>query len=479
MQLPSSLLRSLEQVKGFNQTAFEEVHASGEQVVSVRMNPLKLSIVNGEWSIGNGQLAIGDQQNISTSLDVLQQHPSTPLRAVPWSSSGYYLSQRPSFTLDPLLHAGAYYVQEASSMFLEQALKQSIDLAQPLLVLDLCAAPGGKSTLLQSIISNESLLVSNEVIQTRVNILKENIIKWGAGNVVVTNNDPSAFSKLHGLFDVLVIDAPCSGSGLFRRDAEAINEWSEDNVQLCSQRQQRILADAWHCLKEDGVLIYSTCSYSAEEDEEILDWIEERFKVEGLRFKVDEAWNIDEVESTTGAYGYRFWPYKVKGEGFFIAAFRKKETPDALRLKIKNTQLASKQEAAIAANWLKRTQGTTFIKQGQNIAAIPTHWNETIQYLMQELKVRYAGVELGTIAKNDLLPEHALAVSTILKDDVMKVELTLAQSLDYLRKNEINVDSPHKGWALAVYNNLPLGWMKLLGNRINNYYPKEWRILMR
>jgi 16S rRNA C967 or C1407 C5-methylase (RsmB/RsmF family) len=279
MQLPSSLLRSLEQVKGFNQTAFEEVHTSGEQVVSVRMNPLKLSIVNGEWSIGNGQLAIGDQQNISTSLDVLQQHPSTPLRAVPWSSSGYYLSQRPSFTLDPLLHAGAYYVQEASSMFLEQALKQSIDLAQPLLVLDLCAAPGGKSTLLQSIISNESLLVSNEVIQTRVNILKENIIKWGAGNVVVTNNDPSAFSKLHGLFDVLVIDAPCSGSGLFRRDAEAINEWSEDNVQLCSQRQQRILADAWHCLKEDGVLIYSTCSYSAEEDEEILDWIEERFKV--------------------------------------------------------------------------------------------------------------------------------------------------------------------------------------------------------
>jgi 16S rRNA C967 or C1407 C5-methylase (RsmB/RsmF family)/NOL1/NOP2/fmu family ribosome biogenesis protein len=472
MQLPDLLLQSIEHTKGFDKTAFEEVHASGEQVVSVRVNPLKLSMENGEWSIGK-------VQPISTSLDVMPNKPSTAFRAVPWSSTGYYLSQRPSFTLDPLLHAGAYYVQEASSMFLEQALKQTVELSQPLVVLDLCAAPGGKSTLLQSVISKESLLVSNEVIQTRVNILKENIIKWGAGNVVVTNNDPSAFSKLHGLFDVVVIDAPCSGSGLFRRDADAINEWSEANVQLCSQRQQRILADVWNCLKEDGVLIYSTCSYSAEEDEEILDWIEVNCKVESIKLKVEEEWNIDEVQSTAGAYGYRFWPYKVKGEGFFIAAFKKKEEPDALRLKIKTTQLASKQEAAIAANWIASGEGLTFIKQGQNIAAIPTQWNETIQYLMQELKVRYAGVELGTIAKNDLLPEHALALSTIINSSVVKVELSKEQALDYLRKNEIVVESTHKGWALATYNGHALGWMKLLGNRINNYYPKEWRILMR
>lgn len=473
MQLPDLLLQSIEHTKGFDKTAFEEVHASGEQVVSIRLNPLKSPMLNGEWSIGYRQEAIGNKQEEIHHSSLITHQP------VPWSLSGYYLSQRPSFTLDPLLHAGAYYVQEASSMFLEQALKQSVELDQPLLVLDLCAAPGGKSTLLQSVISKESLLVSNEVIQTRVNILKENIIKWGAGNVVVTNNDPTAFSKLHGLFDVLVIDAPCSGSGLFRRDAEAIKEWSEDNVQLSSQRQQRILADAWNCLKEDGVLIYSTCSYSSEEDEEILDWVMKEFKVESLKLKVEKEWNIDEVQSTTEAYGYRFWPYKVKGEGFFIAAFKKKESADQLRIKIKTTQLASKHEATIAANWMKNTEGLTFIKQGQNIAAIPTQWNETIQYLMQELKVRYAGVELGTIAKNDLLPEHALAVSTILKVDVVKVELTLEQSLDYLRKNEINIDSPHKGWALAVYNNFPLGWMKLLGNRINNYYPKEWRILMR
>jgi len=472
MNLPASLMNSLSKINSFDRDAFVQVHESGEQVVSVRLNPLKWSMVNGQWAISNVQSIIPNHQTF------IHHSPFTIHSSVPWSSYGYYLNERPSFTLDPLLHAGAYYVQEASSMFLEQAMKQTVDLSQPLLVLDLCAAPGGKSTLLQSIISKESLLVSNEVIQTRVNILKENIIKWGAGNVVVTNNDPGSFSKLHGMFDVVVIDAPCSGSGLFRRDAEAIKEWSVDNVNLCSQRQQRILADAWNCLKEDGVLIYSTCSYSAEEDEEILDWLMKEFRVEGLRLKVEENWTIDEVE-TTGAFGYRFWPYKVKGEGFFIAAFKKKESPDQLRIKLKTTQLASKQETAIAATWINASDGLTFIKQGQNIAAIPTQWNETIQYLMQELKVRYAGVELGTIAKNDLLPEHALALSNIANASIKKVELTKEQALDYLRKNELPIEHEHKGWALASYQQHPLGWMKLLGNRINNYYPKEWRILMR
>lgn len=466
MNLPASLMTSLSKINSFDREAFVQVHESGEQVVSVRMNPLKRSMVNGEWSINNQEPGAN---NSSFTIHA----------PVPWSSNGYYLSERPLFTLDPLLHAGAYYVQEASSMFVEEAMKQTVDLSQPLLVLDLCAAPGGKSTLLQSVISKESLLVSNEVIQSRVNILKENLIKWGADNVVVTNNDPSAFSKLSGLFDVLVIDAPCSGSGLFRRDPEAINEWSEANVELCSQRQQRILADVWPCLKEDGVLIYSTCSYSAEEDEEMLDWLGARFEVEGLRLRVNDEWKIDEVQSKSTAYGYRFWPNKVKGEGFFIAAFRKKETPAPLRIKIKNTQAPVKKDAAIAAQWMQSADHFSFVLQGQVIAAVPTAWHDTIQFLMQELKVRYAGIELGTIAKNDLLPEHALALSTNVNSKVVRVELTKEQALDYLRKNDLQLDHPHKGWALATYNGLGLGWMKLLGNRMNNYYPKEWRILMR
>src|SRR5689334_13722399 len=165
------------------------------------------------------------------------------LEKILWTDFGYYLEQRPSFTFDPLLHGGAYYVQEASSMFLEQALKQTVDLTQPIKVLDLCAAPGGKSTHIQSLLSSESLLVSNEVIKARAGVLKQNIIKWGASNVIVTNNDPQHFNRLEGFFDVMVVDAPCSGSGLFRRDEEAIEEWSLDNVQLCCGRQRRILAD--------------------------------------------------------------------------------------------------------------------------------------------------------------------------------------------------------------------------------------------
>jgi NOL1/NOP2/sun family putative RNA methylase len=454
VQLPSSLIQSLQSIKGFDETAFINIHQSGEQITSIRINPLK-TVTN--FSFSNFHFPFFSK--------------------IPWSSHGYYLEQRPSFTLDPLFHAGTYYVQEASSMFLEQAVKQTTDTSQPLLVLDLCAAPGGKSTLMQSIINKESLLVSNEVIQSRVNILKENLIKWGSSNVLVTNNDPKDFSKLSGLFDVVVIDAPCSGSGLFRRDAAAINEWSEANVQLCSQRQQRIIADAWNCLKEDGVLIYSTCSYSAEEDEEIMDWMISKSKVESIKLKVEDAWNIDEVQSSTGAYGYRFWPHKVKGEGFFIAAFRKKEATDELRMKIKKEVIPSKQDVQVAGKWLASTKDVSFILQGQNIAAVPAVWHHTIQYLMQELKVRYAGVELGTIAKNDLLPEHALALSTIINKEIFSVELNEEQALTYLRKNEMQIESTHKGWALAKYQNMNLGWMKLLGNRINNYYPKEWRIL--
>src|SRR6478736_9538985 len=164
---------------------------------------------------------------------------------IPWTDFGYYLQQRPSFTFDPLFHGGAYYVQEASSMFLEEALKQTVDLSQPLKVLDLAAAPGGKSTHIQSLISKDSLLVSNDVIRSRSKILKDNTIKWGSDNVVVTNNDPKDFARLENYFDVIVVDAPCSGSGLFRRDPEALGEWSENNVRLCSQRQRRILADVW------------------------------------------------------------------------------------------------------------------------------------------------------------------------------------------------------------------------------------------
>src|SRR5690349_20465104 len=304
MPLPVAFLDSLEGVAGFDRQAFEAVHATGETVTSLRINPAKLSAAEA------GRLLF----------------PGLMTGGVPWCEEGYYLKTRPSFTLDPLLHAGAYYVQEASSMFLWNVLEETVGKNHDALkVLDLCAAPGGKSTLLASYFK-DALIVSNEVIKSRAAILVENITKWGSDNVVVTNNDPKDFSSLQNYFDVIVVDAPCSGSGLFRKDPEAIEEWSEENVLLCSQRQQRFVADAFPTLKKDGILIYSTCSYSEEEDEDILDWMMEHFSIDNLQLTVDNEWKIVEVQSEKHkAYGYRFFPHKVKGEGFFIAVFQKKE----------------------------------------------------------------------------------------------------------------------------------------------------------
>ncbi len=311
----------MESVKGFNRKTFDEAHKRDEQLVSVRFNPDK-----------------------TFSVQCLKFKVQS---SVPWCPYGRYLHERPSFTLDPLLHGGAYYVQEASSMFLWYVLEQTIGKnTSGLRVLDLCGAPGGKSTLLASYFK-DALIVSNEVIRSRAAILVENITKWGSDHIVVTNNDPKDFVSLQGYFDVIVVDAPCSGSGLFRKNPDAISEWSEENVLLCSQRQQRILADVYPALKKDGVLIYSTCSYSAEEDEDIVDWMMSEFAVDSLQFAVPGDWGVVEVETKKRkAYCYRFFPDKVKGEGFFIAAFKKNEGDNFF---FQSTQLvgASKQQIII------------------------------------------------------------------------------------------------------------------------------------
>jgi len=375
-------------------------------------------------------------------------------------------------------------VQEASSMFLEEAIKQAVDTTQALKVLDLCAAPGGKSTLLQSIISEESLLVSNEVIKTRVNILAENITKWGAANVIVTNNDPKDFRRLQNYFDVIVVDAPCSGSGLFRKDANAIKEWSENNVTICAQRQQRILADIMPSLKDGGVLIYSTCSYSQQEDEDICSWLLKGFKVKSLKLKVEDSWGI--VESDFGKdnqFDYRFYPYKVKGEGFFIAAFKKEssgifalEKGKNQKSKVKKEKLTQKEIEAVIP-YVDDIDNFFFIKQNEEAIAVPVHVEDDLQLIQSALYIKKAGVRLGTIIRNKLIPAHDLAVSNIINKDLPAIEVDKVTALQYLRKQDIVIETELKGWVLITHLHLPLGWIKIIANRINNYYPKDWRIL--
>jgi len=452
VQLPEKLLGSLEGIEGFDKEAFERVHRGREQVTSIRVNPLKMPVASGEWSVGD-------------------THDSQLTTHVPWSQYGYYLGQRPSFTFDPLFHAGCYYVQEASSMFLEQALKQSVDITRSLKVLDLAAAPGGKSTHIQSLISKDSVLVTNEVIRSRSNILKDNIIKWGCDNVVVTNNDPRDFARLENYFDVIVVDAPCSGSGLFRRDEEAIGEWSENNVQLCSQRQQRIIADVWPALKKEGILIYSTCSYSKDEDENIIKWMDATFNIQYSTLNIQHSWKI--VESSDG---YRFWPDKVKGEGFFIACVKKLngEDEDEVRTR-KKIELLNKKEVEIVKSWVKETDHD-FVKVMGSVYAVPKKLLTGINGLANHLHVIYFGTLIGELVRDKLIPGHALAMSQLIADTIERVELSYDQSIAYLKKKELNID-PGKGWKLVSYKNYPLGWINVLSNRINNYYPKELRIL--
>jgi len=457
--LPEELLSSLNGIKGFEKESFEDIHSSGEQVVSVRVNPQKMSEENGQL--------------------IWNESPEIIPAKIPWSTYGYYLSDRPSFTLDPFFHGGLYYVQEASGMFVEQALKQSVDLSRQLRILDLCAAPGGKSTLIQSLISAESLLVSNEVIKSRVNILQENMIKWGGSNVIVTNNDPKDFSILENYFDVIIIDAPCSGSGLFRRDPKAITAWSKELVNLCSLRQQRILADAWPSLKKDGVLIYSTCSYSKDENEDVVDWILEKFSTESRRLAIDNNWGIVEtISDRHHGYGYRFYPDKLKGEGFYIACLQKKGGGNFLHPKIKEKPIEkpTRNEKELVREYFRADQVMGFNKYNGMIYALNEHFNSDLSLLRNLLYLKKAGVLTGKVVSEEFIPEHELALSTIISPKISFVEADKKTAIRYLRKEDIRIPFSGKGWALVQYKGHNLGWIKILHNRINNYYPKSWKI---
>jgi 16S rRNA C967 or C1407 C5-methylase (RsmB/RsmF family)/NOL1/NOP2/fmu family ribosome biogenesis protein len=397
---------------------------------------------------------------------------------IPWCETGIFLNERPSFTLDPIFHSGAYYVQEASSMFLEQAFRQT-EHSGSRIVLDLCAAPGGKSTHLLSLLDNNDLLITNEVIRSRVSVLNENIRKWGHQNVVICNNDPADFSNLEGLFDIILVDAPCSGEGLFRRDASAIQQWSVDNTNLCATRQRRILADIWPSLKTGGYLIYSTCTFNPEENEENLKWLAKNQDFESIRIPLQENWGIEELE-IEGLFGYRFLPYKVKGEGFFLTLIRRIDGSDSFSVpkKIKSRLEKMAKQFSEVKNWLN-TADSEFFAKNEFLIAFPENKTSLLNALSEQLRIISFGLPVAQFKKNDLLPEHTFALSVDRNPAIFDtVELTLREALLFQKKDEIKINSNSKGWLLVQYHGIPLGFVKNLGNRTNNYFPKEWRIRM-
>jgi 16S rRNA C967 or C1407 C5-methylase (RsmB/RsmF family)/NOL1/NOP2/fmu family ribosome biogenesis protein len=407
-------------------------------------------------------------------------------KPVAWCQDGFYLPKRPIFTLEPAFHAGAYYVQEAASMFVGHVFNLIFPKVDNIRVLDLSAAPGGKSTHLLSLLPENSLLISNEVIKTRVKMLSENIAKWGKSNVIVTNNDPTDFKKLPEYFDLILIDAPCSGEGMFRKDPDTCSQWNQQNVQMCSQRQQRILNDIVSSLKPGGFLVYSTCTFSREENENNIKKLVEDYHFESIPFEGSVDFKISQTLESTGnknIYSYRFYPHKTKGEGFFIACLKAPgEENEKKRRSIKEdkTILIGRGQRKIYEPWLNNSGDFDFINFRNEAYAVPVQFMEDFHVLNKALYIKSAGIKLGKTAGSDLIPDHNLALSLDVNPSLPHMELNKENAVRYLRKDELNIPVPdQKGWALVKFEGLNLGWVKILQNRINNYFPTDLRIRMR
>ena len=383
------------------------------------------------------ELLKGLSEDVPVSIRVnpfkCPEHFSIPLKdeCVPWCQYGYYLKHRPNFTFDPLFHAGLYYVQEASSMFHEHVIQQLIHEIgnDDLRILDLCAAPGGKSIAIRSILPDNCLLYSNEPIRARAQVLMENMLKWGHPNVVVTNNYARDYQRANMRFDIIVADVPCSGEGMFRKDANAIDEWSLQNVEKCWRLQREIITDIWPCLKPGGYLVYSTCTFNAHENEENVNWIAERLGADFVNVHTKEEWNI------TGSLidhhpMYRFIPGKTRGEGLFVAVLKK-------------------------------------------------HEDDTPNVYSREAMLRIMTDEqLVPPNKKKDIPNHSKALSIRLqRNEYPNVDIDYQQAISYLRKEAIVLPSETpRGIVLLTYKKAPIGFAKNIGNRANNLYPMEWRI---
>lgn len=450
--LPESFLKSLAGLPGFDRQSFEQAHEIQEQVTSVRINSAKPFDIHEHAFLNNAQ-------------------------QIPWCKEGSYLNARPIFAADPLWHAGAYYVQDASSMFIQHILNHIVPAPAEKIVLDLCGAPGGKSTLLANYF-RKGLVVANETIKSRNAILVENITKWGSDHVIVTQNDPAHFKALPQFFDVMLIDAPCSGSGLFRKDPDAINEWSEDSVKHCSTRQERIIEDSIVTLKEAGYLIYATCSYSFEEDEKIMDHICSMAGMQNVPIPTPCDWQIIETESPQHkAKGYRFYPDKIKGEGFFVAVFQKiSENNGGYYAADFSWNDISKKEMGVLSGHFELPLNYAFILHQQMIIAIDRLFEIQVKALLKNLYIKKIGLAIGEIKGMDLIPSHALAVSDWSVIPYESIHVDLDTALSYLRRADL-VILGKRGWNTLSYMGIRLGWAKLLPNRLNNYYPNEWRLL--
>lgn len=429
----------------------------------------------GKEVYGRFVQALEEEPVVSIRHNELKRFSAISGEGIPWTQSGCYLSERPVFTADPLFHAGCYYVQEASSMFLEQVVRQYVDT--PVRALDLCAAPGGKSTHLHSLLPAGSMLVSNEPMPLRAQVLAENVIKWGRASAVVTKNEPADFAPFRNFFDFMLVDAPCSGEGMFRKDSFAVEQWSPAIVRQCAKKQREIVADIWESLRPGGIMVYSTCTFNREENEDCVEWIAETLGAEVLQVETTAEWGITGSLTTQGLPVYRFIPGSTKGEGLFMAVLRKEgdaalQQPRLPRLKVADNKLKREVES-----WLKEPVAFDVVMQGDVIVAMLKQHTAAMMALCQKLRVLHCALPLAEVKNGKLLPTHALAMSVELDSSAFRrVEVDREKALSYLHREALSFSDEPVGYLLLTYSGAPLGFVKNIGNRANNLYPAEWRI---
>lgn len=437
MNLPDDFKRSIEnQLGASSELFFEALNAAPQR--SIRLNPHK-------------------KKNISS------------LSTVNWCDLGYYLPHDSLVAFDPLFHAGSYYVQEASSMSLDAVIK-ALPLSDSSHVLDLCASPGGKSTLLSAHFKN-GWVVSNETIFNRVPVLVENVKKWGLGNIQVTHADAERWAQSRIQFDLVMVDAPCSGEGMFRKDANACQLWSIDAVNLCAARQRRILANSWEMVKEDGYLIYSTCTFNFVENENNLAWFLSEFDdAESVELSIEQLKKYETRYQSIPAY--RFYFHNSNGEGFFISVLRKSgNSKPAKQVKSKVKPISIKSE------WIINPESFYKLSFKDKEFLITQNHFELAAWVAESIPVKYAGVEPGEYKNKDFIPSDSLALSVHLKSDTVPlVELEIGDALKFLNKSLTHSSACTTGLNLFAYKGQPLGFAKVLSNRMNSMWPNEWKL---
>lgn len=457
MRLPEQFISRMQRELGVAEAEALCAALEAEPSTSVRLNPAKMA----EQKWGGGRVA--------------------------WSDYGYLLGERPAFTLDPDFHAGAYYVQEASSQFAGYIVSMAVGGAEACKgqrVLDMCAAPGGKSTHYATLVGERGLVVANEINRSRAAVLADNARKWGLGNMVVTCNDSARVADFEEWFDVVAVDAPCSGEGMFRKSDEACEQWSEANVAMCAERQWEILQNAFRSLKPGGVLLYSTCTFNRTEDEDVVGRACEEFGDELLAvddIPIEDDWGV--VTGREGVFQtFRFFPHRLTGEGMFMAVARKaglatsrRRMPKARR---KVMEAVDKRTAQELSRWVKESEQMRFFAAGDTLYGCRKEHYDEVEALAGTLAVIYSGVAMGQVFKGKLKPDGALALyAGVNHDAVACCEVDEQEALKFLRKQDMDAAQFSEGVNMVLYGGRPLGFVKRVGARVNNMYPNSLRIL--